>query len=415
MESNECFHKLSWIRVVQDRVLWNAPELFYNQSISKCEHVFFACIILLQSCSHFDFPWTKASQPRLGMCIPSVRTSWSNTLETLIRYRLGHLMASHFPDVEIDADSVEAHEVIHRSQLKVDWAIIGLGRSGTTSLASWLGQHPRLQLLSSPSDQFREGAFDYLFRRSQLEHLVQMKRELMAEALGPRGIRSLRGIKEPNLLRSNRGRQILAEMKRTKVLIILKNLEWNYVPYLAILVKYHVVTCKVFDHIAWKWFVCWICELWLDFSKIHMTKITMPYLSARKNTQIDANSMSVSQYGFLIGVLLYSTCDTSQQFAANLLHKELGWLVEEQCFVFATKPVFSNQLSNVLWLLSEKLLKKYHAISPWQSQDRWNRKYLQLCLPWRSCLRVRGGFGTERIESTSMTSLGFKDSHNLVS
>ena len=134
-------------------------------------------------------------------------------------------MASHFPDVEIDADSVEAHEVIHRSQLKVDWAIIGLGRSGTTSLASWLGQHPRLQLLSSPSDQFREGAFDYLFRRSQLEHLVQMKRELMAEALGPRGIRSLRGIKEPNLLRSNRGRQILAEMKRTKVLIILKNLE----------------------------------------------------------------------------------------------------------------------------------------------------------------------------------------------
>ena len=157
------------------------------------------------------------------MCIPSVRTTWSNIIETLIRYRLGHLMASHFPDVEIDADSVEAHEVIHRSQLKVDWAIVGLGRSGTTSLASWLGQHPRLQLLSSPSDEFREGAFDYLFRRSQLEHLV--KRQLMDEALSPRGIRSLRGIKEPNLLRSNRGRQILAEMKRTKVLIILKNLE----------------------------------------------------------------------------------------------------------------------------------------------------------------------------------------------
>lgn len=30
---------------------------------------------------------------------------------------------------------------------EVDWAIIGLGRSGTTSLAAWLDQHPQLQLL----------------------------------------------------------------------------------------------------------------------------------------------------------------------------------------------------------------------------------------------------------------------------
>lgn len=47
--------------------------------------------------------------------------------------------------------------------LQVDWAIIGLGRSGTTSLAAWLDSHPRLQLIRDESDLFREGAFDYLY------------------------------------------------------------------------------------------------------------------------------------------------------------------------------------------------------------------------------------------------------------
>jgi hypothetical protein len=36
------------------------------------------------------------------------------------------------------------------------------------------------------------------------------------------------GIKEPNLLLNSRGRQILAEMKRTKLLIIVKILEEKY-------------------------------------------------------------------------------------------------------------------------------------------------------------------------------------------
>jgi hypothetical protein len=48
--------------------------------------------------------------------------------------------------------------------VQVDWAIIGLGRSGTTSLAAWLDSHPRLRLIRDESDNFREGAFDYLYR-----------------------------------------------------------------------------------------------------------------------------------------------------------------------------------------------------------------------------------------------------------
>ena len=76
-------------------------------------------------------------------------------------------MALHFPEVEIDADSVVTTEVMHRSELQVDWAIIGLGRSGTTSLAAWLDSHPRLQLIYEEGDLFREGSFDYLFLASK--------------------------------------------------------------------------------------------------------------------------------------------------------------------------------------------------------------------------------------------------------
>ncbi|CAL1142019.1 unnamed protein product [Cladocopium goreaui] len=108
----------------------------------------------------------------LGMCVPSLQTTWGASLEQIMKYRLGLMMSSSFPDVEIDADSVKATELMHRSELQVDWAIIGLGRSGTTSLAAWLDSHPRLRLIRDESDNFREGAFDYLFRRSLLEHLI---------------------------------------------------------------------------------------------------------------------------------------------------------------------------------------------------------------------------------------------------
>ena len=79
-----------------------------------------------------------------------------------------------------------------------------------------------MELLSDPEDHFREGSFDYLFRRSHLEHLIrrdELPSAARAGSAGPvRGRRTpLVGIKEPNLLRSSRGRQIMAEMKRTKV------------------------------------------------------------------------------------------------------------------------------------------------------------------------------------------------------
>ncbi|CAK8987289.1 Uncharacterized protein SCF082_LOCUS913, partial [Durusdinium trenchii] len=168
----------------------------------------------------------------LGMCIPSLHTTYSSAVSTIVAWRLGLRMATAYPGVAIDADSVRSAELMHRNELEIGWAIIGLGRSGTTSLAAWLDSHPNLELLSDPEDHFREGSFDYLFRRSHLEHLIrrdELPSAARAGSAGPvRGRRTpLVGIKEPNLLRSSRGRQIMAEMKRTKVLIIFKNwVDW---------------------------------------------------------------------------------------------------------------------------------------------------------------------------------------------
>ncbi|CAJ1441001.1 unnamed protein product [Effrenium voratum] len=167
---------------------------------------------------HFNAMAQLAEGYELGMCLPSLHTSWSPSMDPMLEWWLGSRM-SRFPDIDVDADSVQAFELVHRSELGVRWAVVGLGRSGTTSLAAWLDTHPRLQLLHHPGDFFREGSFEYLFRRSHLEHLVR-KAEIQAVKARP-GV--LVGIKEPSLLRSDRGRQMLAEMKRTKVLIIVKN------------------------------------------------------------------------------------------------------------------------------------------------------------------------------------------------
>ena len=69
------------------------------------------------------------------------------------------------------------------------------------------------------------------FRRSLLEHLIPRVHVGAVDAgPRPRGRSRIvqRGIKEPNLLLNSRGRQILAEMKRTKLLIIVKILEETY-------------------------------------------------------------------------------------------------------------------------------------------------------------------------------------------
>eukprot|EP00913_Durusdinium_trenchii_P027518 g25808.t1 len=137
----------------------------------------------------------------LGMCIPSLHTTYSSAVSTIVAWRLGLRMATAYPGVAIDADSVRSAELMHRNELEIE-------------------------------DHFREGSFDYLFRRSHLEHLIrrdELPSAARAGSAGPvRGRRTpLVGIKEPNLLRSSRGRQIMAEMKRTKVLIIFKNwVDW---------------------------------------------------------------------------------------------------------------------------------------------------------------------------------------------
>ena len=69
------------------------------------------------------------------------------------------------------------------------------------------------------------------FRRSLLEHLIPRVHVGAVDAgPRPRGRSRIvqRGIKEPNLLLNSRGRKILAEMKRTKLLIIVKILEETY-------------------------------------------------------------------------------------------------------------------------------------------------------------------------------------------
>ena len=75
---------------------------------------------------------------RLGMCIPSLHTTYSSAVSTIVAWRLGLRMATAYPGVAIDADSVRSAELMHRNELEIGWAIIGLGRSGTTSLAAWL-------------------------------------------------------------------------------------------------------------------------------------------------------------------------------------------------------------------------------------------------------------------------------------
>ena len=165
------------------------------------------------------------AQLRLGMCLPSMHLIWNAERETLARWWLASQMGSWHPELEIDAGSLKFAELAHRSEIPVDWAIVGLGRSGTTSLAAWLDTHPRLELLHDKEDSFQEGSFQYLFRRSNLEHLV--RREDLSARLtksSKRRLRILAGFKEPTLLQSDRGREILAEMNHVKILVIVKTL-----------------------------------------------------------------------------------------------------------------------------------------------------------------------------------------------
>ncbi|CAE7486828.1 pex10 [Symbiodinium pilosum] len=160
----------------------------------------------------------------LGMCLPSMHLIWNAERETLARWWLASQMGSWHPELEIDAGSLKFAELAHRSEIPVDWAIVGLGRSGTTSLAAWLDTHPRLELLHDKEDSFQEGSFQYLFRRSNLEHLV--RREDLSARLtksSKRRLRILAGFKEPTLLQSDRGREILAEMNHVKILVIVKS------------------------------------------------------------------------------------------------------------------------------------------------------------------------------------------------
>ena len=134
-------------------------------------------------------------------------------------------MGTLHPELEIDAGSLKIAELAHRSEVPVDWAIIGLGRSGTSSLAAWLDTHPQLELFRDKTDSFNEGAFHYLFRRTNLEHLV--RRDSLAQnpaKTGRRKRRILAGFKEPHLLQQERGRLILAEMQHVKLLVIVKTL-----------------------------------------------------------------------------------------------------------------------------------------------------------------------------------------------
>ncbi|CAE8717087.1 unnamed protein product [Polarella glacialis] len=160
----------------------------------------------------------------LGMCVPS----GLHRQHGCIRYWLGRCMSVYRPEVTIDDTSVVVTDLAHREEIDVQWAIIGVGRSGTTSLARWLGQHPRLELLQGPADICAEGSLEYLFRRTDQEHLINR------EWLGPPRRKSrpgqpqpLRGIKEPSLLRNNRGREMLAEMRTRRFIVLTKDwIEW---------------------------------------------------------------------------------------------------------------------------------------------------------------------------------------------
>ncbi|CAE7204960.1 unnamed protein product [Symbiodinium microadriaticum] len=160
----------------------------------------------------------------LGMCLPSMSTHWHLAREQLVRWWLAFQMGTLHPELEIDAGSLKIAELAHRSEVPVDWAIIGLGRSGTSSLAAWLDTHPQLELFRDKTDSFNEGAFHYLFRRTNLEHLV--RRDSLSQnpaKTGRRKRRILAGFKEPHLLQQERGRLILAEMQHVKLLVIVKN------------------------------------------------------------------------------------------------------------------------------------------------------------------------------------------------
>ena len=164
-------------------------------------------------------------QLRLGMCLPSMSTHWHLAREQLVRWWLAFQMGTLHPELEIDAGSLKIAELAHRSEVPVDWAIIGLGRSGTSSLAAWLDTHPQLELFRDKTDSFNEGAFHYLFRRTNLEHLV--RRDSLSQnpaKTGRRKRRILAGFKEPHLLQQERGRLILAEMQHVKLLVIVKTL-----------------------------------------------------------------------------------------------------------------------------------------------------------------------------------------------
>eukprot|EP00439_Symbiodinium_sp_Y106_P046832 s1065_g5.t12 len=166
---------------------------------------------------YFNAIAEDAAGYELGMCLPSLNTNWNLAREQLVRWWLAFQMGTLHPELEIDAGSLKIAELAHRSEVPVDWAIIGLGRSGTSSLAAWLDTHPQLELFRDKTDSFNEGAFHYLFRRTNLEHLV--RRDSLAQnpaKTGRRKRRILAGFKEPHLLQQERGRLILAEMQQVK-------------------------------------------------------------------------------------------------------------------------------------------------------------------------------------------------------
>ncbi|CAE7303988.1 Pxmp2 [Symbiodinium pilosum] len=164
---------------------------------------------------------TRDGDYDLGVCAPVACPV------NAVRWWTVEIMSMWHPGFSVPAQNITVTELAHIAEVDLQWVIAGVGRSGTTSLAAWLKQHPQLELLADPADVCLEGGLNYLFRRTYLQHLVP--RKLLGPVGAPHlgGQKTLRGTKDWSLLQFQQGRRVLGQLKQVRVLVIVKDwLDW---------------------------------------------------------------------------------------------------------------------------------------------------------------------------------------------
>jgi len=156
---------------------------------------------------------------RHGACMPEgvdeIATAW------WVRRAIAHRL----PGMRVRPGNVTFEEQHNASELRLQWVVVGVAKAGTTSLASWLRAQPRLHL--ADYEGMSEGAGCYAFMRMFLNYFVPhwAFEQLMADRPVDRDKHV--GIKEVNLLFTDKNRWLLAEMPETRIIVIVKDwLDW---------------------------------------------------------------------------------------------------------------------------------------------------------------------------------------------